>query len=366
MVDTIKLNVGGVMFEILKDTLRKSVVLSELLDKNNDKDTIFLDENPNLFEHLLNRMRHADYVYPKDIDETMYNLDKFYKIKRNIISLGIGNAAIELTPKQSKYLTEKAKWYIDTCKDINKAFSRAMDQDHYTLKSIYNQGVDINYDLNAPYKSNMFYQSITANTVCSPEFLKILFKYGRKDIAKDGQHVFQMACSYGTMHHVMIFIERMGDSLDLYKGIYYAILNGNMENLHMLTMYYPVQKIKENQGELLPLAKNNKVLIYLMYYCAVRITKEILLTYLSDNFIDTFETVLKYYLYDIETTEKVGEIFEITPEILKNSLKTTDRFEKFDLMVKEGFKIDDLEALKLSDKEGKLQSPCIRRYTTHT
>ena len=62
---TIKLNVGGTIFTTTRSTLCMSPYLASLLEKEGEekKHTIFIDENPSIFKHVLNVLRDINYPF---------------------------------------------------------------------------------------------------------------------------------------------------------------------------------------------------------------------------------------------------------------------------------------------------------------
>lgn len=355
--NTIKLNVSGTFFDVHKSILQKSYELEKLI-QNNTNNSISLDDELELFEHFLTKLQYSDYVYPKDIEKQIYDIEKKYLYKPRFIIYDDGEVK-DIGIRSKPQLYGLAKWYVDTYEgDINNAFDRARDQNYHVLYNIYSQGVDINYDIDAPNGLNMLNWSITAHGVCSPDFLIMMFKFNRKDLNEYYQKVFQSACSYATAQHLNVFIQNQDKyPLDFYLGVYYAVIQGNVETLHYLTIYYPIEKIKEKQQELLKIVKHPKMANYLIDYLKLDISREILLDVLFDEFYPVFEIFLNAYIRN-------NEVFEITEEIINNSLNTTDRLYKLELMTQQGFKID-IDNLKKLEAENKLKKPCIRMVLTN-
>jgi len=81
----ITLNVSGVLMYTKLTTLKQSSYFRTLLDKNKfgDKDpdgSYFIDEDPELFKHILNKLRHPEYVFPKEHEENLAIMANFYQI----------------------------------------------------------------------------------------------------------------------------------------------------------------------------------------------------------------------------------------------------------------------------------------------
>ena len=80
ILDKIKINVGGTIFETNKSTATKSYFLRQLINNNT---YIFVDRDPDNFKHILNFMRDRNYKVPHTL---RYELE-FYKINYSIINL---------------------------------------------------------------------------------------------------------------------------------------------------------------------------------------------------------------------------------------------------------------------------------------
>jgi len=79
---TIKLNVGGTVFETTKDSLKNSTYLTSFIERwTKSNEAIFIDRSPKIFEHVLAYLRDFNYPYP---DKYSYELD-FYGIKYIVI-----------------------------------------------------------------------------------------------------------------------------------------------------------------------------------------------------------------------------------------------------------------------------------------
>lgn len=77
----IKLNVGGKIFQTTETTLRKSEYFSSLLSRWNISDEIVVDDDPKLFRHVLNSLRHGDYEIPSEDKENVFKLLTYYGVK---------------------------------------------------------------------------------------------------------------------------------------------------------------------------------------------------------------------------------------------------------------------------------------------
>lgn len=65
---TIKINVGGTVFETYIDTLKKSEYFKSMLeDCSQQTDMIFVDRSAHKFEHVLSFLRDDTYPYPKNM-----------------------------------------------------------------------------------------------------------------------------------------------------------------------------------------------------------------------------------------------------------------------------------------------------------
>lgn len=72
---SIKINVGGTIFETTESTLSQSSFFRSYLERWKDKDEImFIDRSPVIFEHILSYLRDVNYAFPV---EFLFELDFF-------------------------------------------------------------------------------------------------------------------------------------------------------------------------------------------------------------------------------------------------------------------------------------------------
>lgn len=90
---SIKINVGGTIFETTEGILLKSSYFKAQLERFSVKDkskTIFVDRSPHIFKHVLSLMRDSEYAYPdKYIPELVY-----FGTKRPKTLLSDGNSIL--------------------------------------------------------------------------------------------------------------------------------------------------------------------------------------------------------------------------------------------------------------------------------
>lgn len=263
--------------------------------------------------------------------------------------------------KRPNIITDKAKFYLDKYPEVNEAFNHAKTEDRSTLESIYRQGVDINYDLNAPNKLNMFNWSITAHQVCSPYFLEAMFNYGRKDIATDGQHVFEHACRFGDSRHIAIFMKHRDTyKIDIFQGMRSAVSGRNRDNLHYLTLYKRLSK--EEVSILWDLACGFSctvpVLLYMSEWVGCIVTKEKLIEHMPTLFFESFSVFVSLYLFS------KGEPFEIEKDMVNKIIKgTDDRILKLHFLEGAGFKVENFEEIKNTPEKDLPKASCSRYCT---
>lgn len=77
MAGLVKLNVGGTIFTTFKTTLIRSKYFDAYFGRWDNKEEIFIDESPKLFEHVLCYLRNSDYP----IASEYYYLLEYYGIK---------------------------------------------------------------------------------------------------------------------------------------------------------------------------------------------------------------------------------------------------------------------------------------------
>ena len=87
----IKLNVGGTIFTTTKSIICQSKYFQTLLNKFSinklEDDSLFIDDDPNLFIHILNKLRHPGYIYPENLAENLAILSEYYQI----VNININN-----------------------------------------------------------------------------------------------------------------------------------------------------------------------------------------------------------------------------------------------------------------------------------
>lgn len=128
---TIKLNVGGKFVETKKTTLTQSrYFLSLLDDKFGDKredGTYFIDEDPDLFIHILNKLRHPKYEFPEKQLTNLIKLAEFYVIPM------IQTKQRTMTAKQIIFNTEKILDTMIQTNGIIKIKSMDFNKNHKCL-----------------------------------------------------------------------------------------------------------------------------------------------------------------------------------------------------------------------------------------
>lgn len=80
-MSTIRLNVGGQIFETTKETLLFSDYFKAFLTNWTHDKEIFIDRSPKLFEHVLCLLRDPSYPYPKKYKGEL----DFYQIKYDLV-----------------------------------------------------------------------------------------------------------------------------------------------------------------------------------------------------------------------------------------------------------------------------------------
>lgn len=275
------------------------------------------------------------------------------------------NKLIEIIFKNAKkrpnIITDKAKFYLDKYPNVNEAFNHAKTEDRSTLESIYKQGVDINYDLNAPNKLNMFNWSITAHEVCSPHFLEMMFKYGRKDIATDGQKVFEFACGFADSRHIDIFMKYKDTyKIDIFQGMRFAVLYRNRNNLHHLLIYERPSKeeVKILWDIVCGFSCTVPMLVYMSEWLGCIVTKEKLVESAPYLFFESFSVLVSLYFFS------KGEPFGIEKDTVDKIIKgTDDRIPKLHFLEGAGFKVENFEEI-VGTPEKDLPKASCSRYCT--
>lgn len=266
-------------------------------------------------------------------------------------------------PKKLKMpITAKAKLFLDSNPTPNEAFDKAKWEDRQTIACIFNEGVDINYDVDKPNKLNMFNWSITAHGACDPYFLELMFKHGRSDIPTDGQKVFEAACEWGDSRHIEVFMKYDTKyRWNLFEGIKKSIRQDNVVNLHHLLMYH-ARITEEERLEMWNLATGNfihgtRTLVYMVGFYGCNVSKETLMGSILNHFGDTLGIIIYVYL-------KTDKPFKITSDIVEIVLRRThDRLYKLALLNGYGFEVEGYEKIK-AEGEANLPKPEMTMYYT--
>lgn len=274
--------------------------------------------------------------------------------------------------QKKKPPTDKAKLYLNKYPTVNEAFAHARCEDRETLQSIFNEGVDINFDANK--KINMFSWAITAHGACDPYFLELMYMHGRKDIKENVQEVFDFACGFGHSRHINVFMKHRDEyPLDIFRGMKGAVVHRNRDNLHHLLIY--MHPNSEQIQELWKIAYNGfssspPLLLYMATFFGSRIDREAFIESLPKHFYDTLYTLMKIYLMDNKPFE-IGSLLDETAEsgfsvTIDNILRgTDDGIQKLKLLHDNGFEIFGYNAIMDADPSA-LPKPTSRRYYTNS
>ena len=120
----IVLNVGGTHFTTFKSTLIKAEYFKSLIERWMVNEELFLDEDPELFKHVLNILRNPNYIIPEKLKHNVNNLLVYFGVPMEFIDAGM-----VLTPEK-----HDDKTFIDV---INHSINRfQLDQDYFREKDI--------------------------------------------------------------------------------------------------------------------------------------------------------------------------------------------------------------------------------------
>lgn len=379
----VEINAGGKLFSTTYGTISKSNILKALVDNYNESDkAMYLDEDPKLFEHMLNYMRYwgnfkSRYVVPKNDNDNVMLLLEYYEVNKGLNIEGG-------TYTKTLWYIEKTREYVDIADDegvvkreqvgmvnYNKAFAAAYEESGYILDNIYQKGVDINFDIADNY--NMYTSAIDRCRSCSPDFLYFMKNNGRKDIYIKGQKVFEQACAYGYPQHIEFFMDIRDkiENFNVYAGAIAAVNNNKYSNLHSLKLYMPVKEIFKDMEELVDVSlgissKYNDFLSKTGYMCVRylvvlmggKITKDQFKKCLGTNTANDLGHIIDMYL-DQEDTE----VFDLDEEDVKNILCGTEHaLYKLEYLNCKGFIVQNLEELKIKEEKGELPAPKVTSY----
>lgn len=96
----IELDVGGTHMKTLKSTLLKVEYFKKIYDRWNGKDQLFIDADPNLFIHILNKLRDDKYILPDD-PNLQQMLDYYQCFKKVEVKSSV---ALKTNDETSKYI----------------------------------------------------------------------------------------------------------------------------------------------------------------------------------------------------------------------------------------------------------------------
>lgn len=343
--EQIKVRVRDEQFNVEKDILNK---LSKI---NTDDDEIVIDEDPKLFEIIINYIKYPKYIIPRDFKDAAMRLLTKYDIKEKQFD--------------EVLLTMKAKYLINKNNgDINKAFADARFTDYETLHSIYMQGVDINFDINERF--SIWNNAINAHRQCHPSLVRYLMERGRKDF---DDHIVRnftnWACAYSSIECLEEFFSVITGNIsddDILICLHSLMSTGELINLKYVLMYKIfMESLTKNIDKLIDsgiiASYNPYKLYYIMYLSKYTVTKECLLKVIGESFNDTMFAFLTHYL------ENGGEPFEIDENTIQKLIKSTsDRISKLKMLQSKKFIVNDLELIIEQEKNNLLPKPSSSRH----
>lgn len=78
MTEIIKLNIGGKIIQTKKSILCQSKFFNTLLNDYDTANEVFIDDDANLFIHMLNKLRNANYNFPKELLTNLNEMAIFF------------------------------------------------------------------------------------------------------------------------------------------------------------------------------------------------------------------------------------------------------------------------------------------------
>lgn len=145
----IKLNVQGIPFEISNYILDKSVILKNMINNDDGKNPIFIDEDPIIFQHILNYLRNSKYPFPNKYYYILDHYSIFYaKQSKNIIKLNVTGTPFEISYIMINECDGLKKMIDDSYDGLNSIF---IDEDPIIFNHILNFIRDPMYDFPATY-----------------------------------------------------------------------------------------------------------------------------------------------------------------------------------------------------------------------
>lgn len=184
----VTINVRDMVFHTYTTRLIQSDYLVDLIVNNVKPYEFTIDEDPILFQLMLQYIRYPAYHPHKEIEDRFYELLHKYGVSKKI--------------KYSNTPYGYVKYLLNKYPDVNKLFFNSTQLDSNDLDIIYNHGVDINY-----YCPNLYDNLVSQNYMCSVGFIQCLHKYGRLDFNDNIHRLFEHICSYGGIDHVLCMIK---------------------------------------------------------------------------------------------------------------------------------------------------------------
>ena len=105
---TVKLNVGGTLFETTKNTLSLSLYFKTKFDNwNNEDNVMFIDRSPYIFKHILSLLRDPTYNYPsKYLEELTFYMINYDYVKPEDDMVKLFNEKFEQLTKEIKTIND--------------------------------------------------------------------------------------------------------------------------------------------------------------------------------------------------------------------------------------------------------------------
>jgi len=147
-MNTITINVGGKNMMTHKSTLEQLNYFKNILERWNKSDNIFIDYDPDLFIHLLNKLRDNNYVMPNN--DNINSMCEYFGLSLNEISPKIIKVKImdthpkeEFNPKAilDIFVYHPYRWIFCAYKtDSSKILEVYWDEDFQVYFKIVNWG----------------------------------------------------------------------------------------------------------------------------------------------------------------------------------------------------------------------------------
>lgn len=249
-----------------------------------------------------------------------------------------------------------AQLYLQKYPNPNEAFKAAEFERYEVLEELVEAGANVNFDIDAPNKMNMFHWCAVGPRRRNADFVRILIKYGRKDLLSGGQDVLNLACYWGHCDIAWELIRygaQQKHTWNIEWAANQAIFGRQVHMLHQLLLAgLNLYEQRDKFLETAILADDVKIIDYIVQIVGIEPTVEQVLYVGEHCFVDSFALILDYYL-------RSQKPFPITVEQRTRIAGHCHAKEKIKLLQEHGFTVEGYEEFMAAPAPAETK----RRYT---